>query len=114
ANGDSVGVGTTLAEALAESVKGQVDTGGGEPGGGGGGNEETVNDLLNQALDHFQAAQEALTAGDLATYQDELDQAQQLVEQANELAGQQADGATGATGVTGSIASPSSTASPSP
>ena len=102
-----------LAEALAESVKGQVDTGGGEPGGGGG-NEETVNDLLNQALDHFQAAQEALTDGDLATYQSELDQAQQLVEQANELAGQQADGATGATGATGSIASPSSTASPSP
>ena len=69
ANGDSVGVGTTLDEALAESVKGQVDTGGGEPGGGGG-NEETVNDLLNQALDHFQAAQEALTDGDLATYQE--------------------------------------------
>ena len=116
ANGDSVGVGTTLEEALAESVKGQVDTGGGEPGGGGG-NEETVNDLLNQALDHFQAAQEALTDGNLALYQSELDQAQQLVEQANELAGLQAEGATGATGatgVTGSIASPSSTASPSP
>ena len=102
-----------MEEALAESVKGQVDTGGGEPGGGGG-NEETVNDLLNQALDHFQAAQEALTDGNLALYQSELDQAQQLVEQANELAGQQAEGATGATGVTGSIASPSSTASPSP
>ena len=97
ANGDSVGVGNTLQEALAESVKGQVDTGGGEPGGGGGGNEQTVNDLLNQALDHFQAAQDALTAGNLALYQSELDQAQQLVEQANELAGQQADGATGAT-----------------
>ncbi len=113
ANGDSVGVGNTLQEALAESVKGQVDSGGGEPGGGGGGNEQTVNDLLNQALDHFQAAQDALTAGNLALYQSELDQAQRLVEQANELAGQQADGATGATGATGSIASPSASASPS-
>ncbi|MFI5393812.1 MAG: UPF0182 family protein, partial [Myxococcota bacterium] len=112
ANGDSVGVGNTLQEALAESVKGQVDSGGGEPGGGGG-NEQTVNDLLNQALDHFQAAQDALTAGNLALYQSELDQAQRLVEQANELAGQQADGATGATGATGSTASPSVSASPS-
>jgi uncharacterized membrane protein (UPF0182 family) len=110
ANGDSVGVGNTLQEALAESVKGQVDNGGGEPGGG---NEQTVNDLLNQALDHFQAAQDALTEGNLALYQSELDQAQQLVEQANELAGQQADGATGATGATGSTVTPSASASPS-
>jgi hypothetical protein len=43
-------------------------------------------------VDHFQRAQEALRAGDLATYQSELEQAQALVEQANELAA--GDGAT--------------------
>ena len=89
ANGDAVGVGDTLLDALAQSVEGQVDTGGGGADGGGTpGNEQTIAQLLDEALGHFQAAQDALTAGDLATYQSELDQAQDLIEQANELARQ--------------------------
>ena len=68
-------------------------------------------DLLNQALQHFAAADAALTAGDLGTYQSELDQAQALVQQANDLAAQQA----GTGGTSGSpTPSPSASASPSP
>jgi hypothetical protein len=47
-----------------------------------------VGSLLQQALQHFQAADAALKAGDLATYQREIDLAQQLVQQANEVAAQ--------------------------
>jgi uncharacterized protein len=116
ANGDAVGVGTTLLEALEQSVEGQVppDTGGG-PGEPGGGIDPTVAQLLEEALAHFQAAQEALTAGDLATYQDELEQAQVLIEQANELAAQAVQG-TGASPSASPNTSPSAspTASASP
>jgi hypothetical protein len=106
ANGDSVGVGTNLEEALAESVKGQVIE---EPGGGGGGGgaAQTVADLLAQALQHFQAADQALRDGDLATYQSEITQAQTLVRQANDLAAGQGGGS-------GTTASPSPSASASP
>jgi uncharacterized membrane protein (UPF0182 family) len=96
ANGDSVGVGNTLEEALADSVKGQVPeepTGGGG-GGGGGGGAQSVEALLSQALQHFQAADEALRRGDLATYQEELAEAQDLVQQAEDLAGGQTAAAT--------------------
>jgi hypothetical protein len=41
--------------------------------------------LLAQAVQHFAAAEQALRAGNLATYQSEQEQAQALVEQANEL-----------------------------
>jgi uncharacterized membrane protein (UPF0182 family) len=108
-NGDKVGIGTSLSEALAASTTGQ--TGGGGTGGGGtpGGTiDQQITDLLTQALQHFQAADAALTAGDLGTYQSELAQAQTLVQQANDLAAQQ----TG-TGGTGSP-TPSPSASPSP
>ena len=112
ANGDAVGVGTTLLEALEQSVEGQVvePDGGGPDGGGPPGTDQTVAQLLEEAVGHFEAAQAALTAGDLATYQSELEQAQALVEQANALAA--GDDASGA------AASPSpsatSTATPSP
>ena len=91
-NGDKVGIGNSLSEALAASTSGQ--TGGGTGGGGGGGTptgtvDQQIADLLNQALQHFAAAEAALTAGDLGTYQSELDQAQALVQQANDLAAQQ-------------------------
>jgi uncharacterized protein len=105
ANGDSVGVGTTLEEALRQSVKGETvqPPGGGQPGGP----VESVSDLLGRALEHFQAAQEALTAGDLATYQSEIEEAQRLVAQANERAGQGNGGAA-------TTPTPSPTASPTP
>jgi hypothetical protein len=107
-NGDSVGVGTTLSEALAASTSGEPPPdGGGEVPPPGGTVDQQVAALLDQALQHFAAAEVALRAGDLATYQTELDQAQQLVQQANDLALQGAAGG-------GSSPSPSASASPSP
>jgi hypothetical protein len=46
-----------------------------------------VASLLAQAQTHFEAAQAALEAGDLATYQAETDAAQEAVAQAAALAG---------------------------
>jgi hypothetical protein len=107
-NGTAVGLGNTLSDALAASVEGQV------PDGGGGGGEPTgtvseqVAALLDEALRHFTAADAALKAGDLATYQEELALAQDLVEQANDLAAAQE------TGETPSESTPSATASATP
>ena len=106
-NGNTVGLGTSLSEAIADSTSGQPSGGGGETPPPGGSIDEQVAGLLDQALQHFAAANAALTAGNLATYQSELDQAQQLVQQANDLIAQQ--GASGAGGAT-----PTPTASPSP
>jgi uncharacterized protein len=47
--------------------------------------DQQVQQLLRQAVDHFVAAEAALRDGDLATYQSELEQAQALVERANDL-----------------------------
>jgi uncharacterized membrane protein (UPF0182 family) len=46
----------------------------------------TVVNLLNQAAQHYSAAQDALKAGDLATYQKEINQVGQLVQQAQAAA----------------------------
>jgi uncharacterized membrane protein (UPF0182 family) len=105
-NGSTVGLGTSLSEALAASTTGQPSGGGGGGGTPGGTIDEQVAALLTQALQHFAAADAALKAGDLATYQSELAQAQSLVQQANDLAAQQA--ATGSTGT------PTPSVSPSP
>ena len=87
-NGTSVSVANNLPDAL-EQATGAVSGGGGEPPGGGGGGggtvEQQVESLLAQAVQHFAAAEDALRAGDLATYQSEQEQAQALVEQANDL-----------------------------
>ena len=88
ANGDSVGLGDTIGEALDNSIQGEVDGGGGEPPPDGGGVDQSVTELLDEALSHFEAAQQALTQGDLATYQAELEEAQALIEEANDLANQ--------------------------
>jgi uncharacterized protein len=107
-NGDKVGIGTSLSEALAASTSGQTDGGDGGGETPGGTVEEQITELLSQALQHFAAADEALTAGDLGTYQSELAQAQALVQQANDLAAEQAGpGATGSP-------TPSPSTSPSP
>ncbi|MEP6758196.1 MAG: UPF0182 family protein [Actinomycetota bacterium] len=120
-NGSSgdVSLGTTLADALSTATGGTI----GEPGGnggpppdgtGGGTTDQQVQALLTQALQHFAAAQEALKTGDLALYQQELEQAQSLIEQANQLiAGQSTGGATGTPTPTPS-ASVSVSPSPSP
>jgi uncharacterized membrane protein (UPF0182 family) len=95
-NGPSVSVANNLPDAIEEAT-GAVS--GGEPpeppGGGGGTVEQQVERLLAQAVEHFAAAEDALRAGDLATYQSEQEQAQALVEQANELLGGTQDGTTG-------------------
>lgn len=105
-NGGQIGIGPNLREALADSFTGQVS----EPGDGGepaGSLEEQIATLLAEAAAHFQAADEALRAGDLATYQAEVNAAQESVAQANELAAQ-------ITGGTGASPSPTGTETPSP
>src|SRR6185503_19617512 len=97
-------------EALTASTSGQPT----EPGDGGetppptGSLDEQVAGLLNDALQHFTAADVALRAGDLATYQSELATAQSLVQQANDLV------AAAGGGGTGSSPSPSGSPSASP
>jgi hypothetical protein len=48
---------------------------------------ERIAQLLEGAVAHFQAADQALRGGDLATYQREIEAARAAVEQARELAG---------------------------
>jgi uncharacterized protein len=98
-NGSTVTLGGTLAEAI-QGATGAVSGEEPPPDGGGGTIDEQVERLLAQAVQHFAAAQEALLAGDLATYQSEQEQAQALVEQANELL-------TGGSDGTGESPSPS-------
>jgi hypothetical protein len=118
ANGASIGLGATFTEALANSITGQIGGGGNGNGGGGGGTtQDRIDALLLQALDHFQRADAALRAGNLALYQSELQQAKDAVAKAAQLSGAQGGGTTPSGSPSPSVApSPSatSTASPSP
>ncbi|MGZ8596070.1 MAG: UPF0182 family membrane protein [Actinomycetota bacterium] len=90
-NGDRVGIGDTLQAALADSLTGQVEPpDGGEPPTGS--VQQQIQDLLAQAAAHFEAANTALTNGDLATYQAEIDAAREAVNQLNELYAAQLEG----------------------
>jgi uncharacterized membrane protein (UPF0182 family) len=103
-NAGQIGIGPNLREAVADSLSGQVpEEGGGEPTGS---IQEQIASLLAEAAAHFQAADDALTAGDLATYQAEVNAAEAAVSDANELAAQLAGG--------GASPSPTGTATPSP
>jgi hypothetical protein len=85
-NGSTVTLAGSLPEAIEAAtggVTGEEPPPPGEPGEGT--VDEQVARLLREAVAHFEAAQEALTAGDLATYQSELEQAQALVEEASRL-----------------------------
>jgi len=84
-NGSRVGIGTTLEQALQDSLSGEVVPPGGEqpPTGS---VEQQIRTLLEEAAAHFEAADAALRAGDLATYQREIDAAREAVARANELA----------------------------
>ena len=97
-NGTSVSVANNLPDAIEEAtgaVSGEEPP---EPPGGGGGTvAQQVERLLTRAVEHFAAAEDALRAGDLATYQSEQEQAQALVEQANELLAGTGDGTADAT-----------------
>jgi uncharacterized membrane protein (UPF0182 family) len=86
--GGDVSIDTSLQLALANSTKGSVQQPGGNGGNGqpSGTTDQQIQDLLDRALRHFQAADAALANSDLATYQRELAQAQELVQQAQALA----------------------------
>jgi uncharacterized membrane protein (UPF0182 family) len=98
-NGSTV----TLARSLPDALEAATGATTGEepepPPDGGGTVGQQIERLLSEAVTHFAAAQEALRNGDLATYQSELEQAQALVERANELAaGTPQEGSTDAPG----------------
>lgn len=82
-HGSTVRMATTLPEALSALFRDlpRSDGGGGEEPG------VTVADLLQQALDHFQRAQEALRNGDLAEYERQHQLAQDAIERAGEIEG---------------------------
>jgi uncharacterized protein len=104
-HGGSVGFGTTLSTALTASFENQ---GGNEPPPPSGGSiEQQIQDLLSQAADHFKKADDALQAGDLGTYQKEVQLAEDLVKRADDLAAQLPTGST-------PTPTPSSSATPSP
>ncbi|HSJ50373.1 MAG TPA: UPF0182 family protein, partial [Actinomycetota bacterium] len=89
-NGPRIGLGATLGLALTDAIGEEVDLPDEEPPPDDapiGTVEEQVRELLDQAEGHFQAADEALRAGDLASYQRETDAAQRAIEQALELLG---------------------------
>ena len=114
ANGDTVGVASNLADAIAQATGAQ--TGGNGPPTGS--VQQQIATLLAEAVQHFGAADAALKAGDLGTYQSELKQAQDLVQQANDLATSQKSGSgtgTGSPTPTGSApVTPSATPTSSP
>jgi uncharacterized membrane protein (UPF0182 family) len=90
-NGPEIGLGTTLGEALAAST-GEAPPppeDGVEPPVGGTVDEQ-VAALLQEAAEHFVLAEAALREGDLATYQAEIELAQDAIERAQELLGGEA------------------------
>jgi hypothetical protein len=89
-NGGQVGIGTTLEEALADVLGGEVapPPEEGEPQPPPTGEiDQQVAELIAQALDHFERAQQALQEGDLGTYQQETEAAEALIRQAEDLLG---------------------------
>ena len=88
ANGGDIGLGSTLTQALIDSLGAQVVP----PEGGGGGPtpggtvQQQIAQLLLRALNHFAAADAALKSGDLATYQAEVNAAKAAIRRAGELA----------------------------
>jgi uncharacterized membrane protein (UPF0182 family) len=87
-HGQTVTSGDTLAGALAASFGEPPPSGGPPPPSGG----TDIQQLLNQAVQHFAAAERLLRQGDLAGYQREIQLAQSLVEQAQKLLTRQGEG----------------------
>jgi uncharacterized protein len=110
-NGGTVGVGNNLAEALSQTIGAPVPSGGGggPPPSGGGSVQQQIAALLQRAQQHFAAARAALTAGNLATYQSEIEAASKAVSRAAALARSASSG-----GGSSPSPSPSPLASPSP
>ncbi|MBI3648888.1 MAG: UPF0182 family protein [Actinobacteria bacterium] len=102
------GAGTVaVADNLPDALDLAVGSGAGAPPPPTGSVAQQIQDLLSQALDHFQSANDALKSGDLATYQRELQLAQGLVQEASDLAKQAQGQGSGGTGT-----SPSPSPSP--
>jgi uncharacterized membrane protein (UPF0182 family) len=112
-HGGTVGVGSTLQEAIANSFQGVSSTGNGGQGkqNGQGTTNQQIQSLLNAALQHFAKANAALQSGDLGQYQSELKRAQDLVKQANDLAAKLSGGGGG--GGSGGGSSPTTPTPPS-
>jgi uncharacterized protein len=94
-NGSAIGIGSTLDDALEETLGEAVPTppppdgdGDGEPPPTGTVDEE-VQALLDEAANHFALADAALRNGDLATYQQEVELAQAAIDEAQALLGGQ-------------------------
>jgi uncharacterized membrane protein (UPF0182 family) len=75
------------------------------------GQEQTVQQLLNQALNDFNRAERLLRQGDLAGYQQAIQDAQEAIQKAQDLEKQQGGG-SGSTGG-GSSPTPPPSAPPS-
>jgi len=117
-NGTQVGIGATLRVAITNSLGTEVSPGGGNNGGNGGNPPPTgtldqqVSSFLQEAANHFAAADTALENGDLATYQREVNAARDAIAQAERLLGNAgATGAAGSGGVTGSTGAAGATGS---
>jgi hypothetical protein len=111
----NVFVGDSLEEAIALAAGG--GTGGEpppEPPDGGGTVEEQIQRLLAEATQHFEAAQAALDEGDLGTYQQEVDLAQQAVAEAVALAAGGAEPGATPTPSASATPTPSASATPTP
>ena len=85
ANGTKIGIGSSLRAALTDSLGDVVPPEDGEQPPPQGSVEQQIQALLDQAAQHFVAADAALRAGDLATYQSEITAAQDATTQAQEL-----------------------------
>ena len=84
-NGTEIGIGSTLSEALSDSIGVTIPPPDGEEPPPQGSIEEQIQGLLDEASQHFAAADVALRAGDLATYQAEIALAEEATSQAQEL-----------------------------
>jgi uncharacterized protein len=84
-NGTKIGIGSSLRAALTDSLGEVVPPEDGEQPPPQGTEEQQIQALLDQAAQHFVAADAALRAGDLATYQSEIEAAQDATTQAQEL-----------------------------
>lgn len=91
--GDTVGIGSSLQEALDNVFAGDAgaDTGeqgdGGDEGGSGEADNPTASRALAEAQRYFEEADEALKQGDLATYQEKIKQAEAAMERARRALG---------------------------
>ena len=88
--GEDVGFGQTLDEALRVALglepgsapPEEEPSGGGTGEGAGGGEAQTPSELLAEASDRYNEAQDALKEGDLATYQSKINEMNDLLEDA--------------------------------